>query len=85
MSIIKVYLDESENECISCFLCAEIAPQVFEMPDKMRVKNNVDFDEFEDGIREAQELCPTHVIVFEQDLKIKTISKIESNLSYQKS
>jgi ferredoxin len=71
MSIINVYLDESENECISCYLCAEIAPRVFEITDKMQVKEYVDLDEFEAEIREAKETCPTQVIAVEMDLNIK--------------
>lgn len=65
MSIKKVWLDESDDECISCNLCEEIAPEVFEVPDKMTVKPDADLSENEDKIVEAVEECPTEVIKYE--------------------
>lgn len=67
MAIIKVWLDESEDECTSCGLCEGIAPEVFEVPDKMIVKGGVNFSDYEDEIRDAAESCPTEVIKFEED------------------
>ncbi|MDN5348792.1 MAG: ferredoxin [Bacteroidales bacterium] len=67
MAIIKVWLDESEDECTSCGLCEGIAPEVFEVPDKMIVKEGVNFSDYEDEIREAAESCATEVIKFEED------------------
>lgn len=67
MTIKKVWLDESEDECTSCDLCASIAPDVFEVPDKMVVLPNADFDANEDEIKEAAESCPTEVIKFEEE------------------
>ncbi|MCK9452650.1 MAG: ferredoxin [Bacteroidales bacterium] len=66
MSIKKVWLDESEDECTSCGLCESIAPEVFEVPDKMVVIEGVDFSEYEDEIRDAADSCPTEVIKFEE-------------------
>ena len=65
MSIKKVWLDETENECISCGACESACPEVFEVPDKMKVKSGVDFNEFEAQIKEAAESCPTEVIKYE--------------------
>ena len=65
MAITKVWLDESEDECISCGNCEAICPEVFEIPDKMVVKAGVDYSAFEDGIREAVDSCPTNVIKIE--------------------
>jgi ferredoxin len=65
MAITKVWLDESNDECTSCNLCEEIAPEVFEVPDKMVVKEGVDFNKFEDEIKEAAESCPVEVIAYE--------------------
>ncbi|WP_347812558.1 ferredoxin [Treponema sp. J25] len=62
MAISKVWLDESNDECISCGNCEAICPEVFEVPDKMVVKGGVDFSKYEDKIREAVESCPTGVI-----------------------
>jgi ferredoxin len=67
MSITKVWLDESEDECTSCELCADIAPDVFEVPDKMIVKPNADLDSNETDIREAVDNCPTQVIKIEEE------------------
>lgn len=66
MAIKRVWLDESEDECTSCGLCEDIAPDVFEIPDKMVVKEGVDFSEYEDEIRDAADSCPTEVIKFEE-------------------
>lgn len=67
MTIKKVWLDESEDECTSCDLCASTAPDVFEVPDKMEVKPDADFAANEEEIREAAEECPTQVIKIEED------------------
>ncbi|MBU1369945.1 MAG: ferredoxin [Bacteroidetes bacterium] len=67
MAIKKVWLDESEDECTSCGLCEGIAPEVFEVPDKMIVKEDVNFSDYEDEIRDAAESCPTEVIKFEEE------------------
>jgi len=66
MSIKKVWLDESEDECTSCGLCESIAPEVFEVPDKMVVIEGVDYSDYEDEIRDAADSCPTEVIKFEE-------------------
>ncbi len=66
MAIKKVWLDESNDECISCGLCESTCPEVFEVPDKMIVKNNINFDEFNVAIREAVDSCPTNVIKIEE-------------------
>ena len=65
MSIKKVWLDESENECTSCGACESACPEVFEVPDKMVVKKGVDFSKYEPTILEAVESCPTEVIKYE--------------------
>jgi len=65
MAIRKVWLDESDNECISCGACEISCPEVFEVPDKMIVKSGVDFSKFEPQILEAVNTCPTEVIKYE--------------------
>jgi ferredoxin len=65
MAIKRVWLDESDNECISCAACEMISPEVFAVPDKMVVKSGVDFNKFESQIIEAAESCPTEVIKYE--------------------
>ena len=54
MAIVKVWLDESESECISCGNCADAAPEVFEVPDKMVVKPGVDFQNTKMRLRKQQ-------------------------------
>ncbi len=65
MSIKKVWLDESNNECSSCSVCETLAPEIFEIPDKMVVKENADFNKYEKEIKDACDSCPTEVIKFE--------------------
>lgn len=65
MSIKKVWLDESENDCISCGACEDICPEVFSVPDRMVVKSGVDLSKFEAEILDAAESCPVEVIKFE--------------------
>jgi ferredoxin len=66
MAINKVWLDESENECISCGACEAVCSEVFSVPDKMKVNEGVDFNQFEPEIIEAAESCPTQVIAYEK-------------------
>lgn len=65
MAISKVWLDETENECISCGACEGVCPEVFEIPDKMIVKKGINFSKYESLIIEAAESCPTNVIAYE--------------------
>lgn len=65
MSIKKVWLDESENECIACGACESACPDVFEVSEKMEVKKDVDFNKYESAILEAVDSCPTEVIKYE--------------------
>lgn len=65
MSIKRVWLDESNDECISCGACELACPEVFSVPDKMVVKEDVDLVQYETQILDAVESCPTEVIKFE--------------------
>jgi ferredoxin len=64
MSVKKVWLDENENECISCSACEDICPEVFSVPEKMVVKPGVNFGDFEAEIKDAAESCPVEVIKY---------------------
>lgn len=66
MAISKVWLNEKDDECISCGACESICPSVFEVPDKMVVKKGVDFSSFEAEIIDAADSCPTQVISYEK-------------------
>ena len=65
MAIKKVWLDESNDECVSCGACEGTCDAVFSVPDKMVVKEGVDFSKYEDDIKAAAEGCPAQVIKFE--------------------
>ena len=67
MTIKRVWLDETDDECISCGACETECPEVFEVPDKMVVKSGVDFSQYEEGIKESADLCPTSVIKYEEE------------------
>jgi ferredoxin len=63
MAIKKVWIEEG---CIACGVCEATAPDVFEMgEDTVIVKKGVNFDEYEDEIKEAAENCPVEVIIYE--------------------
>ena len=62
MGLKKVWIEEG---CTSCGMCEDICPEVFEMPDEAKVKDNADFENNEECIEEAAESCPVEVIKFE--------------------
>jgi ferredoxin len=66
MAITKVWIDESQNECISCGACESIAGGVFEIADKAVVKADADLSA-ESEITDAASSCPSSVIAFELD------------------
>ena len=67
MQITKVWLDESNDECTSCGLCESIALDIFEVPDKMVVKSNANFNDSIADIKDAADSCPVGVIKFEEE------------------
>ena len=64
MVITRVWLDERKEECTMCGLCQSTCPEVFEVPEKMRVKTDADLGK-EDKIKEAADSCPVNVIALE--------------------
>lgn len=65
MAIKSVWLDESEDDCICCGGCEAICPEVFQVPVKMQVKRDVDYNLYEEGIKEAAQDCPTGAIKYD--------------------
>jgi len=55
-----------EPGCISCGSCQFIAPEVFEVISTSQVKHPVDFQKFEECIRNAAAKCPVQVIKIEE-------------------
>ena len=56
-----------KEECIACGVCADIAPEVFEMgDDAAQVKADEVPESEQDAAREAAESCPTEAIVIEE-------------------
>ena len=64
MAITKVWLDESNDECVSCGACEATCDAVFSVPEKMQVKEGVDFSAYESEIKDAADSCPAGVIKF---------------------
>lgn len=63
MAISKVWI---EDGCTLCGLCEDTCPEVFELDDETStVKEGVDFNEYEDLIKQAAEECPVEVIQYE--------------------
>ena len=63
MAISKVWI---EDGCTLCGLCEDTCPEVFELGDESSVvKEGVDFEEYEDLIKQAAEECPVEVIQYE--------------------
>ena len=51
-----------EPGCIACGTCAFIAPEVFEVTDRSRVKVDADFERNRELIEKAALKCPVQVI-----------------------
>ena len=63
MAISKVWIEE---DCTLCGLCEDTCPEVFELGDEIsEVKEGVDFNKYEDLIKQAAEECPVEAIQYE--------------------
>jgi ferredoxin len=56
--------EEIIEGCISCGLCVDICPEVFEMEDLATVIEGVNYADYEGPIKEAAESCPVEVIKY---------------------
>lgn len=54
-----------EPGCISCGSCQFNAPEVFEVTDRSRIKQDADLEKNEALIKKAAERCPVSVIKYE--------------------
>ena len=67
MAITKVWI---EDGCMACGLSVEACSAVFDLRDDAEstdVKPNVDFTQYEAGIKEAADVCPAQVIKYEEN------------------
>ncbi len=64
--ITRVWLDESEYECTMCGSCEAVCGSVFEVPEKMVVKEGADLS-LKEEIEEAAKGCPASTIAIEYE------------------
>lgn len=62
MALSKVWIVEG---CISCSICEDTCPEVFELGDVATVKEGVDYRAYADKIKKAADNCPVEVIRYE--------------------
>lgn len=81
--ITKVWIDESEEECVSCGACECACEAIFHMNgnnDKVEIIGN-DFATWDQDIRDAAEVCPVEIIEFsEDDNQVPPKKKDEPNI-----
>jgi len=65
MAIAKVWIDE--DACVNCGLCEDTCPEVFELNDVAKIKEEADFNKFEEQVKEAAEDCPSEAIHFDEE------------------
>jgi len=70
MAISRIWIDEG---CISCNLCEDLCPEVFEVPAggdcqvKKRYERHLSDPDMLEQIREAADSCPVEVIKLDED------------------
>ena len=61
----KLYVDE--EECIGCGLCAEIAPDVFQLNEEGISQVIASSEKLQDSLQEAIDECPAECIHWEDN------------------
>ncbi|MEM7309466.1 MAG: ferredoxin [Planctomycetota bacterium] len=70
MTIRRVWIEEG---CISCNLCEDLAPEVFEVPPGSESKTRKKYErhlksaDVQEKVQEAADSCPVEVIQVEKD------------------
>lgn len=54
-------MDESVNECTMCGVCEAVCPEVFMVPEKMKIVDSPDYSLVEE-ILESADSCPVSTI-----------------------
>ncbi len=62
MAIKRVWI---EDGCIACGNCESVCPEVFYVTEHSNVKEGVNFNTYEEKIKEAASECPVEVIKYE--------------------
>lgn len=64
MAKLNVWIDEG---CISCGVCQDLCPEVFEVNEIAEVIPDADLEKFAEQIRESADNCPVDVIKIEEE------------------
>ncbi len=56
-----------EPGCIACGTCQFIAPEIFEVTDRSRIKKNTDTAQNLERIKQAVKACPVQVIKLKEE------------------
>jgi ferredoxin len=63
MAIKNVWI---EDGCTACGLCEDICPEVFKVDNLAVVIEGVNYADYEEMIKEAAEICPVEVIMYNE-------------------
>ena len=66
--ITKVWIDETDDECVGCGACEAICDPMFRVPHKCEVVGT-DYATYDAEIRDAADCCPSGVIRYAEDGK----------------
>lgn len=63
MAKLNVWIEEG---CISCGVCQDLCPEVFEVGEIAEIISGVDLEKYTEQIQEAADNCPVDVIKIEE-------------------
>lgn len=67
--ITKVWIDETDEECVGCGACEAVCDAMFRVPRNKCEVVGTDYAKYDADIREASECCPAGVIRYAEDGK----------------
>lgn len=66
--ITKVWIDESQEQCVSCGACEAACDAIFHLDRKDHVSIiGQDFATWDTEIRDAVDVCPAEILKFSED------------------